>query len=76
MKCFGLILCVAEIRPQIWEIYTSCILPVEEKQNLHTILFLFNLLFIFKCENIIYLHLFHYKGVHDSFTFHKEAEKL
>lgn len=52
------------------------ILAVEEKQNLHTVLLLFNLLFSFKCENIFYWHLFHCKGDHDSFIFHKEAEQL
>lgn len=51
-------------------------LAVEKKQNPHTILFLLNLLFSSKCENIFYWHLFHFKGDHDSFVFLKEAEQL
>lgn len=52
------------------------ILAVEEEQNFPRILFLINLLFIFKCENIFYLHIFDLKSVRDSYIFHKEAEQL
>lgn len=55
---------------------TQIILAVEEEQNFPKILFLINLLFIFKCENIFYWRIFDLKGVHDSFIFPKEAEHL